>query len=899
MKHLSIRTLVFTLLVLFAGSALAEDNFEYWPGANYDPAIPTHMDILGFDAGDRIASPSEVIKFFEALQAAAPDRLKVFKYATSWEGRDLIYVVVTSPENMARIDDTKAGMQALADPRITNSAAAEPLINDLPGVNWLSYGVHGNEISSTDAAMMMAYHLLAAQDDELVTKAMNDTVTIIDPMQNPDGRDRFIHHFEQAEGLIEDPSPYSAEHIENWPSGRVNHYLFDLNRDWFAMTQPESQGKVAAVLEWFPLVFIDAHEMGSDASYYFAPQARPYNPHTTDEQIESLFDLGKNNAKWFDNFGFDYFTREVFDGFYPGYGDSWPKALGAVASTYEQASARSLKNTRYDGKVFHYRETVRQHFVASLSTAEFVADNREALLRQFYDYRVSAVSEGGSERIKSYIIPTQSDMAGVNKMVGVLAAQGIEVGEATASFRACGTTYQAGSYVINLAQPSKRAIRTLLDQNNPIAADFLALQEARRDNNLPAEIYDVTAWSLPLMYNVNVAACNSAVSSNLTVRGPETIRPGTFSGDNASVAYLVPWGTSASGRLLGQALLIGLDVLASDKAFTHDGTVYPGGSLIFKVEDNPADLGVRLADMAATTGANVTGVNSSWVTDGPNFGSFTTLSVPKVKVAILWDAPTNQYAAGNTRFVIERQLGYPVTALRVSTLRFADLSEYDVILMPPSSGFWGSYTPALAGGPLEALKTWINQGGTLVAMGNALNYVTDPKVGLLSISREDAFREDEPKPEMKPEDQKPTVPGTLIGSADELSSKIQPNREAPDFQPGVIVRATTDKEHWLAGGLADTLHVLVRGTDIYTPITLDKGVNVAYFAGADELLASGHMWEENKKQMAFKPFLVLQPTGRGYVVGITQDPTVRAYLDGLNAVLMNAIFRTATHANRN
>ena len=260
----------------------------------------------------------DAIRYFEVLESAVPGQVSVHRYATSWEGRDLVYVVVSSAAIMARLDAITDGMQRLRDPRATSASAAAEIMNTQPAVTWLSYGVHGNEISSTDAAMLTAYHLVASRGDERIDRILAETVVVIDPIQNPDGRDRFIHSFEMAEGPVPLADRLAAEHDEPWPSGRVNHYLFDLNRDWFIMTQPETRGRIEAIQEFYPVAFVDAHEMGSDQTYYFAPDAVPYNPHLAEDQRASLELFGRTNARWFDRFGIDYFTREVYDAFYPG-----------------------------------------------------------------------------------------------------------------------------------------------------------------------------------------------------------------------------------------------------------------------------------------------------------------------------------------------------------------------------------------------------------------------------------------------------------------------------------------------------------------------------------------------------------------------------------------------------
>ena len=292
-KHLT----AFVFALSSANLLATEAEYEYWPDAAYDPAVPTVQSVLGYGMGDHITTHGDMVRYFEALAAFAPDRIKLFDYGTSWEGRRLIYVAVSSPENIAALDGFKSEMQDLADPRQTTPQQAAEIIEDLPSSTWLAYSVHGNEISSTDAAIQTAYHLLASKGDERVPGIMENSITFIVPLQNPDGRDRFIHRFRTARGMEPDSDPISAEHNEPWPSGRTNHYLFDMNRDWIVLTQPETQGHVKALQEWYPLVFVDLHEMSGNSTYYFAPEAVPYNPHLADHQRSSLFLFGKNNAQ--------------------------------------------------------------------------------------------------------------------------------------------------------------------------------------------------------------------------------------------------------------------------------------------------------------------------------------------------------------------------------------------------------------------------------------------------------------------------------------------------------------------------------------------------------------------------------------------------------------------------
>ncbi|MCO6510886.1 MAG: hypothetical protein J5I65_08840 [Aridibacter famidurans] len=889
-------TFAFALLLCLGTFAFGQDNFEFWPGTQYDPSVPTTKQVLGFEPGERIASHSELMKYFEALQRARPGQIKLFEYAKTWERKKLIYAAVGSEANIARLDSISSSMKRLADPRVTGDSEARQIISSMPGLTWLAYGVHGNEISSPDAAMMTAYHLLAARGSEVVDKILAESVVFIDPTQNPDGRDRFVHNFNIAEGLEPQESQLAAEHNEPWPGGRTNHYYFDMNRDWISLTQPETVGRIKALQEWWPLVFVDLHEMGTNSTYYFGPEAEPYNPFKTEQQHRNTDPYGKNNAKWFDRFGFDYYTREVFDGLYPGYGDSWPMLYGAVGMTYEQASVRGLVVRKSNGERMHFRESVRHHFVASVSTAETTAVNRENLLRDFYEHAKASVEEGRTGPVRSFILPRRGDTSLVDKLANLLHEQGVEVSQTSSAGTVCGVSYPAGSFGVSTAQPARKLIRNLLDKNVPMAEAFLKEQERRRSIGLPDEIYDITAWSLPIMFNVEAVSCSQALPGSFREAAPQPVTPGTVSGGNASVGYLVPWGTTAAAKLLTGALRKGLRIYSADKQFVQKGRTYPRGTLIIKTADNHSGFGSTITDLARTTGAEVVGTDTSWVESGVNFGSDNVVEIKKPKVALAWDEPTSSYSAGQTRFILERQYGFPVTPVRTAQLGSRDIAHFDVIILPDGFG----YSRVLGGG-VDRLKDWVAGGGTLIGLGSgAVSFLADPKTGMLAVSRENAVRTDKdgkPVAEGKPSEPSARVPGKLITSEEQFKDLIEADVSSPDAVAGVLVTAKTDPDHWVTAGVQDTVNAIFRGNTIFTPIEMDSGTNAAYFTGPDDLLASGYMWEETRKQLAFKPFVVVQPSGRGNVIGFTQDPTIRAYLDGLNVMLLNAIFRRSAQAD--
>ncbi len=900
--------------LLLATSAPAQ-NFEYFPGAKYDPSIPTLKQVVGHGWGEKITMHHEAAAYIQALQQAASSRLKALKYAETWEGRSLYVLAIGSPANIARVEEVKAGMRKLADPRAVSQTEANTLIGSLPSIVWLICGVHGNEISSVDAGLLTAYHLLAAQNDELVETAMKNTVVLIDPMQNPDGRDRFINYFRQNVGRFPDADLQSAEHNEVWPSGRVNHYLFDMNRDWFAQTQPETRGRTKFYLEWFPQVVADLHEMGTNSAYYFAPPALPWNPNLTKSQLDWLTRFGRNNAAWFDRFRFDYFTREAFDSFYPGYGEGWPLFHGSIGMTYEQASARGLVARRDDETTMHYRDSVHHHFIASLSTVEHTAKNRESLLRYFYDYRRTAIEEGKNEATKEYIIMPGNDPNRAARLAATLMMSGIEVKRADAAFNNPKTRdydggnpqardFPAGSYIVSLAQPAKRLAKTLMDRHTEQDKEFLDEQRIRNRKRQFEEFYDVTGWSLPLLFDVPCYFTEQVSNAPATVLKDLPKPSGQMRGSQAKLAYLIAWGAQSSASALADLFRQDIRVHSSDKPFKLGNTNFPAGSLIVKIKDNPADLHERMAKLVADHGVDVHSTDSAWVDEGPNFGSNHVRYLPRPRVAIAYNTPVSPGSVGWLRYLIEQRYGYPVTTIRTEQLRFFDLSKYNVLILPD-----GNYTQQLGDG--APIRDWVSKGGVLVGLAGATNWLIDEKVNLLPTKREkrekaDAKAEkkeggdqpkDQPKDQAKdqPKNQPKDQPKDQAPAKDPVEKAIEPAEENPSSTPGALLRVRIDRAHWLGFGYGETTAVMTDSNRIYSLLKLDKGTNVAVYAPEDRMLLSGFMFDDAKRQLPNKAYLMHAPMGRGHVVAFAEDPNYRAFMDGLNVMMLNAVFLGPGH----
>jgi len=874
--------LALALVATAASPSLAQTPEPFWPGAQYDTKIPTLEQVVGHASGDKVTTPEQIATYLRALAQAAPDRTRLTEYARTWEGRPLWLFVVGSAERIAKLDHVKADIKRLADPRGLAPAEVTRLVASAPVVVWLVHGVHGNEISSGDAALLEAYHLLAARGDAGVDAVLRDALVLIDPMQNPDGRARFIFQNLQGQAAAPDPAPYNAEHDEPWPGGRSNHYLFDMNRDWFAQTQPETRGRIQIALDYFPHVNVDLHEQGGNNSYYFAPPADPLNPHYTKAQIAGFELFGRANAARFDERGWAYYVREVYDGFYPGYGDSWPMLHGSIGMTYEQASARALSFARTDGTVMTFRDGVLHHFNAAITTAITAARNRDRLVRDFVDYRRSAVAEGEQGAVREYVLVPGHDPSRADALARNLATQGIEVRRAESALTIGTRTISAGAYLVSNAQPAGRLVRNLLDLDTKQDAAFIARQEERRKRRQPDQIYDITGWSLPLVYDVEVVTSPAAITAQAS-RVPAVYAAASPARALAAarVGYLVPWGVAAAA-LTADAVTQGLRVHSVGGTFTLGGRSYPIGTALVRTAGNPADLAARLSALAATHGAEVVPIDSAYVESGTSLGSNATGFVKAPRVLLAWDAPTSTLSAGWTRWVLERRFGQAVTAVRTASLSRVDFSRYDVVVLPS-----GNYAGQIGDGVLTRLKDWIRLGGTLVTLADATRWASTAAAGLLDTNA-------------LLKDGRPDVPATT-GPAAKVDAKtpdpadltydkaIQPDRERPDAQPGALLRATVDTDHWLSAGSDAETQVVIEGSRVFAPIKLNAGRNVVYYAPKPSLVASGLIWPEGQDLLVRKAYLMHQPMGQGHVIGFAEEPTYRGYTEATMLLFMNAV----------
>ncbi|GIX17557.1 MAG: deacylase/carboxypeptidase superfamily protein [Rhodothalassiaceae bacterium] len=884
-------------VVLAAGAARADDvpplPFSGFEAVPLDPKTPAPAAVLGYAPGAEITPVAETYRYLEALAAARPERVRLIRYGTSLEGRPLMAVAISSADNLRGFDAWRAELAAAADPRRDgwkDKAARWPESLAIPV--FLMGAVHGDEISSTDALLAAAYYF-AAGEDARARRIRQQAVVFVVPVQNPDGRARFVQHWRESRGAWPLDDRFAAEHDQPWPRGRFNHDLFDLNRDWLRATQPEIRGLIRIMREIRPLVSVDFHEMGGDETYFFSPEVEPFNPHLTPEQRADLEIFGRANAAAFDARGLPYFIRDVYDAFYPGYGASWPSYSGGIAMTYEQASPRGLVFRRRDGTTLTYHEAVMQHFLTAVSTADAAVAHRSTLWRHYLDYRLSALSAGRMDRLAAYVLPADGDRDAADRLARLLAFHGIEVERLTRQTDYCGRRLAAGAYVVTLEQPEARRVRVLLDRRIPMDPDFLARQQARRVKGLPDEIYDVTAWSLPLMMNVETLACSEpwhGGGERLSAEGEEAParQAVRIAGDVRAV--VVPWGSLSAVRLLAEALKAGLVVRAADEAFTAAGRRFPAGSLILPLAPGEEAARGRLAAALSDTGAPHVALSATWVDEGPSFGSRKSLSVPAPRVVLAWDRPTQPTSAGGLRHIIERRFRWPVIPVRGARLADLDLARYDVLLLPDGR-YGGTLDEAFA----ARLKAWVENGGVVVGFAGALDWLAAENVGLLP-SRNDLAR---PEGEgQKPEKGERPDGDAAIADEDAYRARIGMAEPRPPLAAGALMTAVVDGDHWLAAGLKPTVHPLAMLNRIWRPLAVDEGRNVIRYAPADRQPASGVLWPDGARLAAFHPYAMIARKGAGFVIAITEDQPARAYQDGLDLLIANAIFRAPQHSGR-
>ncbi|HET9332608.1 MAG TPA: M14 metallopeptidase family protein [Gemmatimonadota bacterium] len=852
-------------LLLFAGSAAAQTPFRPESGPR-DPAVPSVAALRGFETGTGFSLHSEVERVLHGI-AAASDRVRIESYGSSVEGRGLWLAWISSASNLAMLDAHRAAnLEALAARR------SEP-DSERPIFVWLSFGAHGDEASSTEAALELLYHL-ASSRDPAVTGWLDDAVVVIDPLLNPDGHERYVAWFRSVVGPVPDPDPEAREHRPPWPAGRTNHWYFDLNRDWAWGVQPETRARIAAYLATMPQIHVDFHEMDPGSTYFFFPAAPPihgYYPPSTGEWGRIF---GNANAAAFDLAGWPYFTGEDFDLYYPGYGDSWPSFFGATGMTYEQAGGGEA------GVVLHRAgdaqltlgDRVARHLRAALTTIATAVENRPARLADFDAF-------WGADVRRAPGTPAAWAIAGggvaSEALAELLVRQGIRVDVLAEGSAGRSLTPFAGS-----GAPDSLPEGTLLvPADQPLGRYAAALLEP--DTMLPdtSLFFDITGWSLPYLYDLDAWRVESmpARREAWSPRAPAARRQG-----DAGVALAWTYESATDAIAAGRMAARGVRVRVSDRPFSVAGRRFPRGSFVVSTGGQPAEAGDAAAlEMAVIeAGASPVSLPSFLSDEGIDLGSGNLRLLRVPRIALASGPGTEPTSVGSAWHLLGVEAGLPLDVVRLGDISAErgsdedslaalgraplDLSAYTAIVLPDAEDP-AAYAAALGPEGARRLESWVRAGGTLVAVRAAAAWLADSTTGIADVTLA--------SPPPPPDEERRRAP-QRDREVEETRSRI----------PGTLLAAVVDTTAVLGYGYADGgATVLVRDP---TELELAEEGNAWVFADAGA--RAGYLPTDARRRLAGQPYAIVREAGKGRVIAFADDPAFRGILYGLKKLYLNA-----------
>jgi len=811
--------------------------------------LRTPDEFLGYSLGSKFTPHYKIVNYFNQAAAAMPQVMKLEKYGETNEGRDLLLAFVSSAENMARLEDIRKN-----NLRLTGMLKDKPADPSAPVIVWLSYNVHGNEASSSEVSMKTLYELLNPANAQ-TKEWLKNTVVIIDPCLNPDGRDRYVNWFNQMVGKNANADIASREHQEPWPGGRVNHYNFDLNRDWAWQTQVETQGRVKKYNEWMPQIHCDYHEQYINNPYYFAPAAEPFHEVITPWQRQFQVTIGKNHARYFDANGWLYFTKEVFDLFYPSYGDTYPIYNGAIGMTYEQAghSQGGLAAVTSDGDTLSLKDRIAHHFTTSMSTIEIASKNAAKLIGEFKKYFDDANTTGIGE-YKTYVI-TENNEGKRKALQAFFERNGIVYGSVNAS-SAKGYNYftgkeesfaAVGSMAVSAYQPKSSLVKVLFEPKSKLSDSVT---------------YDITAWSLPYVYGVQTYA----VKERLAMSSYSSRKiSGTVSA--AAYGYLVNYNSFEDVKFLAALLDAKFKVRFAEKEFGFNGRSFAKGTLIILKKGNEDKL-QQFADMAIAYNASVTEVSSGFVDSGFDFGSDKVHLIKKPNVVLLTGRGVNPNAAGEVWHLFDQQLDYPVTLMNAEDVGAGDLKNTNVLILPD-----GNYKFLQSKDAAAEIKAWVQQGGKIIAFDNAAAQIARADWGIKSK------KEDEDKKKDDKKDDKDAY----------ADLKRYENRERDGIVnniPGAIYKVELDNSHPLAFGYGNNYYSLKLGDEMYE--FMKGGWNVGVIK--KETQAAGFVGNKLQEKIKDGTVIGVQPLGNGSIIFFADDPIFRNFWENGKMLVANAVF---------
>ncbi|TAD85071.1 MAG: zinc carboxypeptidase [Bacteroidetes bacterium] len=809
-------------------------------------SIPSPRAFLGYEVGQKFTPHHQLIQYFEALKQAAPQQMTMERYGYTNEGRPLVVCYISTPANMANLDAIRQNNLRLARGEKVEAGGSTPAIV------WLSYNVHGNEASSSEACMLTVYDLLT----NAASKAwLNNTVVVVDPCLNPDGRDRYVNWYNGMVGLTMNVDPQSREHSEPWPGGRSNHYNFDLNRDWAWQSQLETQQRMKKYQQWLPQIHVDYHEQGYNEPYYFAPAAEPYHEVITAWQRSFQTQLGRNHARYFDENGWLYFTKERFDLLYPSYGDTWPMYNGAVGMTYEQGGIRAgLGIINSDGDTLTLRDRVMHHHTTALSTVEMASKNATALVTNFASYFDEARRNGVGE-YKTFVVKAKGQQHKLQPLFDLLSQNQIAYG-INGTGTATGFNYFTAKEESFSIEPGDVLISTKQTAGNLAKVLFEPLSKLS-----DSATYDITAWSIPYAYGLTSYAVKNALLVDVTPKSAAT--PKQPEAVTAAYGFVVPWQNMGAARFLANVLAAGVKVRVSEKSFELDGKSYAPGALIMIKTSNRqfANFEKLIQEMAVRHGVMAEVLRGGFVDKGADFGSPDVNVLKAPRVGVFTGEQSSSLAAGEVWFFMDADLKYPATLINTTDAGRIDFRRYDVLVVPD-----GNYRNLLQKD--GELRKWVEQGGKLIAMENAVQQMASAGWGL----------------SLKPE-------ASDKNSDTYADVKRFENRERNALafnNPGSIFKVDLDNSHPLGWGYPEYYYTLKSDDNVYE--FLKSGWNVGVLKKQSRV--AGFVGSKSKDRYQDAVLFGQFPVGRGSVVFLADDVLFRNFWQNGKLMFANALFMT-------
>lgn len=842
-------------LLLFIAVALpgfSQDYFYKGKGP-FDPKIPSPEKFLGYPIGENHTRHDLVVAYLRKL-AELSDRATIAEYGRSHERRPLVILTVSSPEHIHNLPQLQKEHLDIASPdkKVANFDKQPVFVN-------LGYNVHGNEPSSTEASLLTAYTLVASQSSE-VQNILQNSVVFIDPTINPDGRDRHTHWANTRLGNPKVSDRYDMEHNEDWPGGRTNHYWFDLNRDWYLAVNPESQGKLRWYHQWYPNVVTDFHEMGTNSTYFFEPMKAngskdPIMPKRNYTELNDIF--AKQFANDLDSIGSFYFTKELFDGTYPGYGSSYPDLQGALALLFEQASSRGHVQETSTGKIT-FAFTIRNQYTSSLATVKTAVANRKLLHEYLQEFFTSALSKAGKSGIKGYVFGDSHDENRTRAFVDKLLRHQIEVYALDKDMSRKGHDFKAGkAYVVPTRQPQYRMVQSVFETYREYSDSVY---------------YDASAWSLVNFYNMPYAELNGSPAKGKRVTLENNV-PKIEPVEQSKYAYLIPWDDYFAPAVLYHLQRQGVVVKSAFKPFTlklnNKEQSFGRGTLLLPISLQKISSDKLYKALKEATGkykVQAYAVKSGLSVRGIDLGSLNFRTVQQPKALMLVGNGVSSYEAGEVWHLLDTRVHMPITKVPLRIFNRVDLNRYNTLVMV--SGRYGQLNKAQQ----ERIKNWVARGNTLITSREASRWAIRNK-----LVNEQLIRLKKDKKEKKDQ----AVKRLPYGDAREIRGKEQVG--------GAIFEIDLDISHPLGFGYHRRKMPVYRNSNVWLAPSKSPFSTVAKYT--DKPHIDGFITDKNLEKF-LKPSasLIVSPIGGGRVVMFADNPNFRGAWYGTNRLFLNALF---------